>query len=239
MLIGIKISDYIGVYKENITMISILMPIYNGIEYINESVTSVLDQTFEQWELIIAVNGHTENSFVYQIAKEYQEMDKRIRVYDFCQIQGKSNTLNAMIGFCRYDYVAILDVDDLWLPTKLERQVQILRETKYDVIGTKCVYFENLSGIIPQIPHGDISTFNFREVNPIINSSVVLRKELAKWEEQWCGVEDYHLWMNLWLRKKAFYNLEDVLVKHRVHPTSAFNTQDHSAKINEIRNMKL
>ena len=56
-------------------MISILIPIYNGIEYINESVTSVLDQSYENWELIIGVNGHEGNSSVYQIAKDYEDLE--------------------------------------------------------------------------------------------------------------------------------------------------------------------
>lgn len=216
-------------------MISILMPVYNGIEYITESVQSVLDQSFEDWELIIAVNGHEQNSMVFQIAKEYADLDKRIRVYDFCDFKGKANTLNGMIIFCRYDYIAILDVDDIWLPKKLETQAELLKQNKYDVVGTKCVYFETLDGVIPQIPSGDISDFDFREVNPVINSSAVLRKDLGYWKEEFAGVEDYHLWMRLRKAGKKFFNFEDVLVKHRIHATSAFNTQDHSAKIAEIR----
>lgn len=216
-------------------MISILMPVYNGIEYITESVQSVLDQTFQDWELIIAVNGHEQNSLAYQIAKEYSDLDKRIRVYDFYEYKGKANTLNGMIVFCRYDYIAILDVDDIWLPTKLEVQSELLKQNIYDVVGTKCVYFENLDGTIPKIPSGDISDFDFREVNPVINSSAVLRKDLGYWKEEFAGVEDYHLWMRLRKTGKKFFNFEDVLVKHRIHPTSAFNTQDHSEKIAEIR----
>lgn len=216
-------------------MISILMPIYNGIEYITESVQSVLDQSFEDWELIIAVNGHEQNSMVFQIAKEYADLDKRIRVYDFYDFKGKANTLNGMIIFCRYDYIAILDVDDIWLPKKLEIQAELLKQNKYDVVGTKCVYFETLDGVIPKIPSGDISDFDFREVNPVINSSAVLRKDLGYWKEEFAGVEDYHLWMRLRKAGKKFFNFEDVLVKHRIHSTSAFNTQDHSAKIAEIR----
>jgi glycosyltransferase involved in cell wall biosynthesis len=216
-------------------MISILMPVYNGIEYITESVQSVLDQTFQDWELIIAVNGHEQNSMVFQIAKAYEEIDKRIRVYDFHHIRGKANTLNAMIVFCKYDYIAILDVDDIWLPGKLETQTELLKQDKYDVVGSLCVYFENLEGTIPQIPVGDISEFNFKEVNPVINSSAVLRKDLGYWKEEFAGVEDYHLWVRLRTQGKKFFNFDDVLVKHRIHPTSAFNTQDHSAKIAEIR----
>jgi teichuronic acid biosynthesis glycosyltransferase TuaG len=211
------------------------MPVYNGIEYISESVQSVIEQSFEDWELIIAVNGHEQNSFVFQVAKEYENIDKRIRVYDFCDFKGKANTLNGMITFCRYKYIAILDVDDIWLPKKLERQAALLKENKYDVVGTNCVYFENLDGVIPQIPNGDISNFNFKEVNPVINSSSVLRKELGFWKEEFAGVEDYELWVRLRKEGKRFFNFEDVLVKHRIHASSAFNTQDHSSKIAEIR----
>jgi glycosyltransferase involved in cell wall biosynthesis len=216
-------------------MISILMPIYNGIEYINDSVQSVLDQTFQDWELIVAVNGHPQNSIVFQIAKDYENIDNRIRVYDFHTVKGKANTLNEMIVFCKYDYIAILDVDDIWLPKKLNAQSQLLKQNIYDVIGSKCVYFENLEGTIPKIPVGDISDFDFREVNPIINSSVVLRKDMGYWSEEFSGVEDYHLWMRLRKVGNKFFNIDEVLVKHRIHPTSAFNTQDHSAKIAEIR----
>jgi glycosyltransferase involved in cell wall biosynthesis len=53
-------------------MISILIPIYNGIEFIEESVSSVLNQTYDQWELLIGINGHPENSNIYKIAKEYE-----------------------------------------------------------------------------------------------------------------------------------------------------------------------
>jgi glycosyltransferase involved in cell wall biosynthesis len=218
-------------------MITILMPIYNGIEYISESVESVLQQSYNDWELIIAVNGHPQNSFVFQIAKEYSEIDKRIRVYDFCHIKGKANTLNAMINFSTYDYISILDVDDIWLPEKLSMQALLLIESNYDVVGTKCVYFESLEGVIPKIPTGDISEFNFKEVNPIINSSVVLRKSLCKWKEEFAGVEDYELWMRLRLLNKSFYNMDNVLVKHRIHSSSAFNTQDHSSKIAQILKM--
>jgi len=219
-------------------MISILIPIYNGIEYISESIQSILDQTFQDWEVIIAINGHAENSFIYQIAKDYETVDNRIRVYDMHELRGKATTMNAMIGLCKYDYIAILDVDDIWLPEKLEKQAELLKKNHYDVVGTKCVYFENLDGVIANIPDGDITTFNFKEVNPIINSSAVLRKELATWNENFnTGVEDYELWVRLWMQGKQFFNFEDVLVKHRVHPTSAFNTQDHGAKIAEIKNM--
>jgi teichuronic acid biosynthesis glycosyltransferase TuaG len=216
-------------------MISILIPIYNGIEYIDESVNSVLDQTFQDWEIIIGINGHLENSMVYKAAKNYEDLDPRIRVYDMPEIQGKANALNAMIAYCSYDWTAILDVDDIWMPTKLEKQVPFMN--RYDVIGTLCVYFENLEGTIPKIPVGDISDFDFKSVNPVINSSSLIKKELAseyEWVEKYVGVEDYHLWLRLRKDNKQFYNVDEVLVRHRIHASSAFNSQDQRAKLTEI-----
>ena len=72
-------------------MISILIPIYNGIEFIEESVSSILRQNYDQWELLIGINGHPQNSEVYKIAKEYEKKSGKIRVFDFYEIKGKSN----------------------------------------------------------------------------------------------------------------------------------------------------
>jgi glycosyltransferase involved in cell wall biosynthesis len=71
------------------------MPIYNGIEFIEESVSSILNQTYTQWELIIGINGHPPNSEVYQIANKYEQADSRIKVYDLdATLRGKSAALN-------------------------------------------------------------------------------------------------------------------------------------------------
>lgn len=197
------------------------MPIYNGIEFINESVPSILEQTYDKWELLIGINGHQENSEVYKIAKEFEGKSDKIKVIDFYNIKGKSNTLNEMIKYCKYDYVALLDVDDVWYPQKLELQSNWLNI--YDVIGSNCVWFGDRPGIVPSIPQHDFSNFNFAIVNPIINSSVILRKELCWWNSKFDGVEDYDLWIRLRKQNKKFYNSPQILVKHRIHNTSAFN----------------
>ena len=151
-------------------MISILIPIYNGIEFIEESVSSILNQTYDKWELIIGINGHPQNSEIYKIAKKYENQALgKIRVFDFYTIRGKSNTLNEMIKYCNYNYIALLDVDDIWHAQKLESQSYHL--DNYDIIGSNCIWIGDRAGVIPQIPGGDISDFNFFLVNPIINLS--------------------------------------------------------------------
>ena len=206
------------------------MPIYNGIEFINDSISSIITQTFDNWELIIGINGHTQNSDIYLHAKQYEEIDKRIKVYDLYEIKGKSNSLNYMIKLCKYNFIALLDVDDIWSYNKLETQLPFLK--KYDVIGSNCIWFGDIQGVIPKIPQYDFSNFNFALVNPIINSSVVLRKELCFWHEN--GIEDYDLWIRLRKLNKKFYNCPEVLVKHRIHQQSAFNSKGNNDKVTPL-----
>tara|TARA_B110000285_G_C15088600_1_gene597688 strand:- start:898 stop:1536 length:639 start_codon:yes stop_codon:yes gene_type:complete len=207
------------------------MPIYNGIEFIDESVSTILYQTFKEWELIIGINGHPINSSVFLTAKEYEKKDSRIKVIDFYSIKGKPDTLNEMIKHTKYDWISLLDVDDKWLPKKLESQLMYMKN--YDIIGTQCKYFEDLS-IVPNIPLGDLKYINFLSVNPIINSSCLLKKDLCFWDKMHDGVEDYDLWLKLWRQDKAFYNVSEIQVLHRIHNDSAFNAKGNHLKVNNL-----
>jgi glycosyltransferase involved in cell wall biosynthesis len=178
--------------------------------------------------LIIGINGHGENSQIYTHAKticeKYTNESKApisLHVYDFPNIKGKPNSLNEMVKYTTGDYIAILDVDDVWLPQKLEKQLHYIYE-KYDVIGTKCVYFGDLTNE-PFIPTGDLQHIDFTRLNPIINSSALIRKDCAYWHDVW--VEDYDMWIRLWKQKKRFFNVDSVLVKHYIHKNSAFNSK--------------
>lgn len=212
-------------------MISILMPIYNGIEFLEESLPTILYQTYNDWELIIGINGHPPNSDIYQKAKTY-ESDK-IHVYDLENIKGKSEALNEMLKYTKYDWIALLDVDDKWLPKKLESQIPFMNN--YDVIGTHCQYFGDRTNS-PQIPIGDISKFNFIQVNPIINSSVLLKREFCWWDKNHDGVEDYDLWLRLWRQGKRLYNVPEIQVLHRIHQLSAFNARGNNLKVESLIN---
>jgi teichuronic acid biosynthesis glycosyltransferase TuaG len=211
-------------------MISILMPIYNGINFIDESVSSVLRQTYSEWELIIGINGHPPNSNVYQIAKKYELTNNKIKVFDYIDIKGKSNTLNEMLKECAGDYVALLDVDDIWRDNKLK--IQSCKMNVYDVIGSRCVYFGDLNGIIPAIPVGDIGHFDFTSVNPIINSSSLIRKQLCYWNPIF--IEDYDLWLRLKKGGHTFFNFSEILVKHRIHTDSAFNSKGNNLSVPQL-----
>ena len=210
------------------------MPIYNGVEFFNESLQSVLDQTVEEWELLIAINGHPPNSEVYQkVLKQVNAITANVRVLDYHDCKGKAETLNKMITECKYNYVALLDVDDIWHPEKLAAQIPFLM-LNYDVVGTRCIYFGDINNVVPKIPTGDISQFDFLSVNPIINSSVIIKKKFAHWDTT-LFVEDYDLWLSLRVQGRRFYNCEEVLVKHRIHQTSAFNAQGNNNHVAALR----
>lgn len=201
-------------------MISILIPIYNGIEFLNDSITSVINQTYKDWEILIGINGHSKNSKVYKIAKRYK--NKNIRIFDLWSLNNKSDTLNYLVTKAKYGWIGILDVDDKWLPLKLQEQIKYI--DKFDIIGTKCQYFGDLD-LIPEIPVKDLSNFDFLKFNPMINSSCLIKKELCHWDSD-SHVEDYKLWLNLKLKNYKFYNVDMILVLHRIHKRSFFNNKE-------------
>lgn len=210
-------------------MISILLPIYNGIEFLPQSLNSIISQTYTQWELIIGINGYEKNSDVYTTAKKTEQLDKRIKVYDLYTIKGKSEALNKMLFFSNYEWISLIDVDDIWLPTKLINQIQFTEN--YDVIGTNCKYFGDLN-MSPSLPLEDLSHFNFLYYNPIVNSSSLIKKDLCFWQSD--TIEDYELWLRLWKQGKKFYNVKTIEVLHRIHKNSAFNSKGHN--IHELLN---
>ena len=210
-------------------MITILIPIYNGIEFISQCISGIESQTYTHWEVIIGVNGHEKNSKVFNKASEFA--NDKIKVFDLYEIKGKAKALNEMVKHAKYNWIALLDVDDVWLTNKL--QVQLNYMANYDVIGTRCIYFGDINNIVPRIPIGDITSFDFLSVNPVINSTVILKKELCNWRED-TMLEDYELWLRLWRMGKKFYNDAGVHMLHRIHKESAFNSKGNHTHVKEL-----
>ena len=221
-------------------MISILIPIYNGIEFFKESLMSVLLQKYDKWQLIVGINGNKHNLEIannillesltlYNIHYSNKNFDIIIKFYDTI---GKQNTLNKMIEDVKYEYIALLDVDDVWTSDKLLKQIPYLG--KYDVIGTLINYFGNMRGS-PNLPIEDITNFDFIENNPLINSTVIIKKEDAYWNPD-CFVDDYDLWLNLkYIKNRTFYNIPERLCYHRIHFNSYFNNTNH-LYVDELKN---
>jgi glycosyltransferase involved in cell wall biosynthesis len=205
--------------------VSILIPLYNGIEFLETSLSSIKNQTYSHWEVIIGINGHTIESEVYKRAKNYENEKIFVKWYPF---KNKVDTLNEMVKDCNYDIICLLDVDDYWLETKLEKQIEILKKGKYDVIGTLCQYFGE-QDIINIVDIGELNPNIFYSYNPIINSSIMMQKKDAVWRKLFnhMELEDYDLWLKLNSEGKKFYNISEPLVMHRIHSDSAFNGRNN------------
>lgn len=203
-------------------MISILIPLYNGVEFLDDSITSIIAQSFQEWELLIGVNGCSTEEYNAILDKVSQYKNTKINVV-LLDVIGKSKTLNELVKIAKYNYVCVLDVDDYWLSSKLEKQLLFI--DKYDVVGTNAEYFGSKLGYI-EIFLGKLSEKMFSYQNPIINSSVMLKREDAKWDEGWEGLDDYNLWIDLIKQGKTFYNIPEVLVNHRIHEKSFYNHQN-------------
>lgn len=219
----IDINEFI--VNDNNEGVSIIMPFYNGIEFIEEAITSVTKQTYTKWELLIGVNGHPENSAIEEevkkiISKYDNDIIKKIHI-KYYNTKGAPATLNALANDSIYDLVAFLDADDTWEHTKLEKQIPYTKT--FDVVGTHCRYIGNMN-FCPSIPLNDISTHDIFKINPLLHSSILIKKELVNFEDHF--VYDYNLWFKLFFLKKKFFNVPEILMFHRVHNNSAFNNNN-------------
>ena len=200
--------------------VTILTPLFNGIEYFEECYKSLQSQTDQNFIWFIGVNGHgDEDNEVYKKVLSIQ--NEKIIVKNY-YTKGKVNTLNEMVKHVSTPYVALLDIDDMWFPNKLELQKQILDTYKdIDILGTNLQYIGELNHV-PSFPVGVITLDTLFQINPVVNSSVVMKTSLGCWRD-FCGLEDYDLWFRCVLNSKIIVTIPHPLIYHRVYKGSAFN----------------
>jgi glycosyltransferase involved in cell wall biosynthesis len=210
-------------------MISILLATYNGEKYIKESIDSILNQTYSDWELLIGFNGTVDNS--KEIVKDYN--DPRIRVFDYGMDSGKAKTLNKMLKEVNYGWCAIQDDDDVWLPNKLETQIKYC--DNFDVIGTFINYVDKDSKYLRKLElkcsDDEIKHLSGIGKNQVANTSAIFKVndalKLNGWDTELDGIEDFDFWLRLMRSGKKFINIPNYLVNHRIHNNSNFNTKKY------------
>lgn len=215
-------------------MVSILLATCNGHKYIESSINSILSQSFTDFELLIGLNGY--NYLTKKILLQFN--DERIKIFDYHDDKGKAKTLNKLYLEAKYDWLAIQDDDDIWLPNKLEEQIKYIND--YDVIGTFINYITSDGNMIGSpnlsINYEDIKTRTLSGDNNVANTSAIFKKECAivtnGWKTDLDGIEDFDFWVKLLKMGKKFININKFLVLHRLHNNSNFNTKTHN--INKI-----
>ena len=108
--------------------ISIITPSYNSAEYIEETIQSVLNQTYEKWELILVDDFSYDNTV--SIIESFISLDSRIKLIKNTENKGAAFTRNTAILESKYSYLAFLDSDDIWVKEKLEKQFFFMKSNK-------------------------------------------------------------------------------------------------------------
>lgn len=217
--------------NKELTLVSVIMPAYNAEAYIEEAIRSVMAQTFTHWELIVIDDGSHDGTCA--IVKRLMAEDSRIRLEQNPANMGVARTRNHGLDLCRGDYVALLDCDDIWLPTKLEAQLQLAAESGADVLY--CSY-----GIVDEngVPrsHDFIvpTTITYRETlscSVISCSTAMLSRRVAdayRFRTDYYH-EDLVLWLELLRDGYAAAGVTQVLAHYRVLPHSRASNKLKSA----------
>jgi len=202
--------------QENSPKVSVIMPVYNGQDYLSEAIESILGQTFTDFEFIIIDDGSTDNSL--HIINTYN--DPRIRM-----IRNETNlklipSLNKGLNLAKGQYIARMDADDISLPERLARQVEFMDHnpsigicgTWVEVFGEGEHYFWRFAD------HPDSAKCMLLFGCCIVHPSVMLRRAILGtglcYSELYPHGEDYALWVQM-ARNHEITNIPEVLLKYR------------------------
>ena len=223
-------------------LISIIVPTYNRVSLLIETVNSILAQTYEDFEIIVISDGSTDNT-----QKEISKIkDSRLKFIQLKKNYGyPAKARNEGIKFSKGKFIAFCDDDDLWVRDRLEKQIKVINRG-FDFVFTGYNYLDKSKGlfyelylkfivsiIINILPY-KLSYFYLCITNPIVNSSVLVKKSLISeilFNESisFRASEDYQLWIQIYDSSKPFY-IKDPLVLYRIH--------EHNISNNFIKNLK-
>jgi glycosyltransferase involved in cell wall biosynthesis len=193
------------------------MPVYNSAPFLRESVESVLNQSFRDFELIAVDDGSSDQS--WDILQSF-EHNKRVKAIRFAHNRGAAAARNTAVEKSDCDYLAFLDSDDLAKPQRLEIQAQAIEKSRrHDVVCGRAEVLHHgrrvLASFEPVSCEEVSPTLLFR--NCIVQSSVLLRRSCWQpYRSEFEPAEDYELWARLGPRH-SFLLLNTVLVTYREH----------------------
>lgn len=209
-------------------LISIVMPAYNAAQYIEQSIESVLKQSYTNWELIIVDDCSIDDT--YKIVEKLCLNEKRIKLFRMNENSGVAMARNFAISMSRGKYIAFLDSDDLWLPDKLEKQLNLMQEKKAVISYTAYRQFSmekvgNLVSVPEQVTYKQLL-----KGNVIGCLTVMLDKErLGNLQMKKARHEDYILWLDILKQGNTAYGLQEDLARYRKSETSLTSNKKRSA----------
>jgi len=214
--------------KEKI-LVSIIMTSYNHEDYIGAAIQSVVDQTYQNWELIIIDDGSADGTV--DIIKTFLG-DKRIKFFEQ-KNHGVSYTSNRAMEKATGEVICFLDSDDVWLPEKLEKQIKKYNNGN-DIICTKVQVIDDKNRILypnwvtRAFNNDDENIFlpenvtrNFMTNNYFCKSSVLIKKslfqEVGYFDERYTNAYDYKKWIECLRKTTLVARCDDKLTLYRWH----------------------
>ena len=203
----------------NDKLVSIIIPVYNASRFLEETINSIQEQTYSNWEAIFIDDCSSDNS--YDIIKQYQKNDKRIKVIKNKINNGVAISRNNGIDYVKGEYLCFLDADDKWHPEKLEKQINFMQElncefsfTGYQFANEKC----NPNGKIVSVPN----KINYKQAlkNTTIWTSTVMfdMGKLTKDDIYMPNIkrgQDTATWWKVLKKIEYAYGLNEVLSYYR------------------------
>lgn len=217
---------------------SILMPLYNTPEkFLRQAIESVIDQTYENWELCLADGSDEEHAYVEQVCREYMDKDKqylRPRSSLYCRIlykkleknEGISGNTNACLSLASGNYIALFDHDDVLHPSVLYEYMKVICEKGADYIYCDEATFKGSGTIDDMITlhfKPDYAPDNLRANNYICHFSAFARKLLdgtQLFRSEFDGSQDHDMILRLTSRAKCVVHVPKLLYYWRSHEGS-------------------
>lgn len=208
-------------------LVTIVMPLYNAEHYVAETIESVLAQTLSDWNLVVVDDCSTDDS--YRIVAEYAASDSRIRHIRLMSNGGAARARNAGVLEACGRYLAFIDADDIWMPEKLERQIDYMRQsgvamcfTSYETVGPDGAHRNFV-----RVPHR-IGYRGFLKNTITCSHTIVFDLEIVDRSLLICPnygdgfdfPEDMVVWLQVLKTGVMAYGIEDILAKYRRHASS-------------------
>lgn len=218
----------------NNSLISIIIPVYNAEKFLDDTIKTIKEQSYENWELIFVDDCSTDNSI--ELIENEMKIDNRIKLIKLEQNSGAAIARNTGIDLAQGRYLTYIDADDLWNSKKLEKQLEFMKENDcgFSFTGYE---FANENGIgngkIVRVP----KTITYKQAlkNTTIWTSTVmfdlekLNKELLKMPNVRRG-QDTATWWKILKNIEYAYGLDEVL--------SYYRRTDNTLSSNKIRALK-
>lgn len=210
--------------KQN-PLVSVIMPVFNAGNFLRLAIESILNQTYQNFELIIIDDASTDKS--WQIISQYKKQNpKKIKALRLKKGLKKGGDAAANIGFqlAKGEFVARMDADDISLPQRLEKQVNyLLNHPDVFMVGSRAWVIDKEGEIVGEknvsLSHQEIYK-NYFIFHPMIHPSIMIRKSEIKrknlYKIKYSANNDLLTFFEL-LKTKKFVNLPDKLVCYRIH----------------------